>query len=136
MDDCIFCKIVKGEIPSTKLIETEHAFAFLDINPASKGHSLVIPKKHFTDFEEIPSEELSELIKMVQKVAIAVKKSLNAEGFNIHVSNGKTAGQVVFHLHFHIIPRSTGDSIGLTWTHKEYSEGEVLKVAEKIKKLF
>ena len=131
-EECIFCKIVRGEIPSAKVFEDQRVFAFLDINPASKGHTLVIPKKHFENFLVIPEKELKELIASTQKIAKAVQKATASEGFNIHVSHGKAAGQVVFHLHIHIIPRNSSDNVGLKWPHVEYSEGEAKKLAEKI----
>jgi len=133
MNDCIFCKIIKGEIPSTKIYEDNNFLAFLDIAPVNFGHTLIIPKEHFKDTLETPDEILSELIIVGKRIGGALIKSLPAEGFNLSTNNGEVAGQVVFHTHFHIIPRRVDD--GLThWPKKEYKEGEAGEVAEKIKK--
>ena len=133
MNDCIFCKIIKGEIPCTKIYEDNKFLAFLDIAPVNFGHTLIIPKEHFKDTLETPDEILSELIIVGKRIGGALIKSLPAEGFNLSTNNGEAAGQVVFHTHFHIIPRRSDD--GLThWPKKEYKEGEAEGVAEKIKK--
>ena len=134
MDDCIFCKIVQGKIPSSKLYENEHILSFLDIGPVNKGHALVIPKKHFVDLTEIPEKELKELIKAVQKIAIAIKKATNADGFNINMSNKPAAGQVVMHAHLHVIPRYKDDGLKL-WPQGKYNEGEMEEYRTKISKL-
>ncbi len=101
---CIFCKIVNGEIPAKVVYEDEYVLAFLDINPRSKGHTLVIPKKHYETFDEIPDEELSKFILGVKRTVEKLKK-LGFKGYNIVNNNGKVAGQEVNHVHFHIIPR-------------------------------
>jgi histidine triad (HIT) family protein len=132
MDDCVFCKIVKGEIPATKIYEDEIALAFLDIFPVSPGHTLVIPKEHYENFLAIPEETLRGVISASQKVAKAVVKGTGAEGFNFTQNNGKVAGQAVNHLHFHIIPRVEGDGLK-HWPHKDYTDGEEQKISEKIK---
>ena len=107
--DCLFCKIIKGEIPSSKVYEDERVFAFLDIGPINKGHTLVIPKKHVTNIFDIETEDLDALSEAVRKIAPAVKKALDADGVNIMSSNGEAAGQVIMHSHIHIIPRFKGD---------------------------
>jgi len=132
MPDCIFCKIVEGSIPSAKVFESESVLAFLDISPASKGHTLVVPKKHYENFSAVPEKELKELMGAVQKISKAVVSATGKESFNIHVSNGRPAGQVIFHLHIHIIPRSENDSVGLVWSHTEYGENEAGELARKI----
>jgi histidine triad (HIT) family protein len=121
--DCIFCKIVKGEIPCTKLFENKDAMAFLDIMPVNKGHALVIPKNHFENIEDMPEEVLSEVMKAVKKVAPAVRKGVQAEGFNVQMNNGAVAGQVVFHAHLHIVPRFDNDGLKL-WSGKKYKDGD------------
>lgn len=103
--DCIFCKIVEGEIPSTKVYEDETVLAFMDINPWEKGHTLVIPKKHFDPITNVPDDILQQIIVVAKKIAAAQVKGLNAIGVNIAQANGKAAGQEVPHVHFHIIPR-------------------------------
>ena len=109
LQDCIFCKIVKKEIPSKIVFENENTIAFLDIFPISKGHSIIIPKKHFNTIEDIPDEDLSDLFKAVKHVAILLKEKLNLEGYNILQNNFEAAGQVVKHIHIHIIPRNSDD---------------------------
>ena len=105
MVDCIFCKIGKGEIPSKKVYEDANTFAFLDINPRNPGHTLVIPKNHYGSILDIPENELSELMKAVKKIVAATKNATKSEGTSITQSNGRAAGQVVGHIHFHVIPR-------------------------------
>jgi histidine triad (HIT) family protein len=102
---CLFCKIIAGEIPSKQIYQDENIFAFLDINPRNPGHALVIPKKHYVTLLDMPAKEVGKLFEGVQMVANAVQKGTNAEGLSIAQSNGKAAGQVVNHLHVHIIPR-------------------------------
>ena len=111
MEECIFCKISKGEIPSMKVYEADDALAFLDINPRNKGHTLVIPKRHYETVMEMPDEEVGELFKTVKKIAMAVKEGVEASGVNISQNNGKAAGQVVPHVHFHVIPRFETDQV-------------------------
>lgn len=135
MQDCVFCKIVEGKIPSYKLFESGHALAFLDIMPAVEGHCLVIPKKHFENMLDIPEKELKETIAAAQKTAKAVVKATRAEGFNIHQSNGKAAGQVVMHLHYHIFPRKQGDGFSIPWEHGTLAQEKAKQLQEKIRKL-
>ena len=131
MEDCIFCKIIKGEIPSTKIYENEYVYAFLDIMPVNKGHTLVIPKKHSRNLLEDDVEDLKHCIEAAQKVATAVMRAVNADGFNLGVNTNSAAGQAVFHTHFHIIPRFEDDGLR-AWPHKEYGEGEMLPLGNKI----
>ncbi len=132
MSDCIFCKIIKGEISSTKIYEDEKVLAFLDINPINPGHTLIIPKVHSQDLLEVTEDDLISIIKVVNKVVPAVLKGVEAKGFNLGVNNGAVAGQAVNHLHFHIMPRFENDCHKL-WSGKPYKEGEIDEVAEKIK---
>ncbi|MFA6215179.1 MAG: HIT family protein [Patescibacteria group bacterium] len=133
VDNCIFCKIIAGEIPSFKIYENDCAFAFLDINPVSPGHVLVVSKKHYANLEEINEAELCELIKAVKKVGLAIKTGLGTAGYNLSVNNDPVAGQIIPHLHFHLVPRSEGDGLKL-WPQRKYGAGEGEAVAEKIKK--
>lgn len=135
MAECIFCRIVKGEIPSTKVFENENVVAFLDISPINKGHCLVVPKKHHETFNDVPEKLLKELVLASQKISKAVEKAVDAEGYNILVSNKKVAGQDVFHFHLHVIPRYADDGFGFQWPHKKYEEGEMNSYKEKIAKL-
>ncbi len=130
--DCIFCKIVKGEIPCNKVYEDDNVLVLLDIAPVNKGHCLVIPKEHHVDIFETPDELLAEMAKVVKKTAIAVKEGVGVEGVNVKINNGKVAGQVVFHHHIHVIPRFEGDGLNL-WSGKSYGEGEADLYLEKIK---
>lgn len=132
MDECIFCKIIKGEIPCEKIYEDDDTLAFIDIAPVKKGHTLVIPKQHHKDIFDTPDELLEKVIVTGKKVALAVKEAVGADGISFGQSNGKAAGQVIFHLHFHIMPRFNDD--GLThWPKEEYTEGEMKEFAQKIK---
>jgi len=131
MSDCIFCKIGKGEIPSHKIYEDEHTLAFLDLTPINKGHTLVIPKEHYENILDTPKETLKQIIITVKKIAIALSK--DSEGINVVQNNKKAAGQVVDHIHFHVMPRYSNDSYPLC-KGKSYKEGEAEKVAESIKK--
>lgn len=108
-DDCIFCKIIAKEIPSKILYQNNDTIAFLDIFPISQGHTIVIPKKHYTNLETIPINELYEVIGAVKIVSNLIYKNLNIDGYNILQNNYKAAGQVINHFHIHIIPRSRGD---------------------------
>ena len=133
-DDCIFCRIVKGEIPCSKIYENEKVIAFLDIAPVNKGHALVVPKEHYKDLLEVPNEVMGEITKAAKKVAKAAVKAVGADGFNIGQNNGKAAGQVVTHFHLHIIPRFENDGL-VPWPQKKYEEGEIDKVAETIRSI-
>jgi histidine triad (HIT) family protein len=116
--DCIFCKIASKEIPADVIYENEDVLAFLDIRPISKGHSLLIPKKHSADMLSAEAEDLSALINNVKEVAAGIIRATGAAGFNLGVNTGEAAGQVVFHTHFHIIPRFSGDGLK-HWPHLE-----------------
>ena len=133
MDDCVFCKIVKGEIPSAKVYEDEAVFAFLDIAPGNRGHTLIVPKGHYQLFTDIPEDVLTHLVKVAQKLAPAVIGAVGAPAYNIEQANGAEAGQVVPHAHFHIIPRFAEDGVQMAWAPGKYGEGEAEKVAEKIR---
>lgn len=134
--DCVFCKIIKGEIPCLKVYEDEHSFAFLSIEPAvpKGGHTLVIPKKHYELISEIPDEELASLMKSLKKVSKAVLKF--GEGMNLVQNNKKAAGQIVSHMHFHLIPRFEGDNIKFNyWEGNKLSEKEMVRIQKEIKRL-
>ena len=133
MKDCIFCKIVKGEIPSTKIYEDDEFYAFLDIKPINKGHTLIVPKLHCRNLLDFPKVQETDLMEFLKKVANAVTKGVGADGFNLGMNNEPAAGQVIFHAHFHIIPRFKDDKLG-SWPDKEYDDGEILKFKEKIVK--
>ncbi len=130
--DCIFCKIVKGEIPCQKVYENDKILAFLDIMPIHKGHTLVIPKEHHADILEMPDDTLAELAKTAKKISKAVKKAAKADGFNIGQNNGAAAGQAVFHFHLHIIPRFNDDGLK-SWPHQKLPEEDMKQIQEDIK---
>lgn len=130
--DCLFCKIVSGEIPIYKVYEDENILAFLDIAPVNYGHTLVIPKNHFSNFEDISDEELRRLIIGVKKVGKAIKDGLGAAGYNIQVNNDPIAGQIINHIHFHVIPRKEGDGLKL-WPQSKYEELEAEETLKKLK---
>ena len=131
-NDCIFCAIAAGEIPSFKVYEDDLVLAYLDINPCSKGHTLVIPKAHTTGLLDTPAESLKEIIVRVQKVAEHIKTALPCDGFNILQNNGTAAGQSVFHLHFHIVPRYDGGS-ALTFNSTQGNMDELKALADRLR---
>ncbi len=133
MDDCIFCKIVKGEIPSSKVYEDNDVFAFLDLRPSSRGHTLVVPKVHTADFLETSDMELIKTIVKVKKIAQGVMDGTGAAGFNLNVNTKPAAGQVIFHLHFHIIPRYEHDGLHLFPQHESETKTRT-ELAEQISK--
>ncbi|WP_341770356.1 HIT family protein [Aureibacillus halotolerans] len=134
-EDCIFCSIAKGSIPSAKVYEDEHVFAFLDLSQVTKGHTLVIPKHHYQDIYTLPSEEAARLYSAVPKIAIAIKESFSPIGLNVLNNNEEPAGQSVFHYHLHLIPRyGKGDGFGAVWkTHEDaYSKDDLHNIAATI----
>jgi histidine triad (HIT) family protein len=132
MDNCIFCKIIRKEIPAHVVYEDESTLAFLDINPINPGHVLVIPKAHHADLLSTPDELLREVMSVARKIAQASITALNAPGFNIGVNNGAAAGQVVPHVHLHVMPRFQNDGHEL-WHGKPYGAGEAERAAEAIR---
>ncbi len=132
--DCIFCKIIAGEIPSFKLYEDDATFAFMDINPANDGHALVIPKDHSKDVHEVSDESISRTVITAKKIAAAVEKTLSPRGLNLIQCNGEAAGQSVFHFHMHVVPRRDGDDLKLNWGLKPGDMDAIGRLAEKIKK--
>ena len=132
--ECIFCKIIDGEIPAVKVLDEELVVAFMDINPSSKGHMLVVPKNHAENIFEIPESDLVALIKAVKRCAKAVKEALNAEGITILQLNGKASDQIVPHLHIHVIPRWENDGLSVsTWEMKPGDMEEIQEIALKVK---
>lgn len=133
MQDCIFCKLIAGEIPSDKIYEDDSVLGFMDIRPVSRGHVLVIPKNHSKDILETDEKDLHKVIVAARKISHAVAKAVGAEGFTISTNRGEAAGQTVFHLHFHIIPRFKGDGLK-PWQHQETEPKTRKELAEEIKK--
>ncbi len=133
MNDCIFCKIIAGKIPSIKIFENDHVLAFMDIAPLVKGHALVIPKTHHNPLSQTPDEVLAQVIAVVRLIAQAQQEGLGADGVNIHQANGEAAGQVVSHLHFHVIPRFKKDGHHWNWTPHPYADlSEAAALADRI----
>ena len=118
--NCIFCKIIKGEIPSFKVFENNKVFCFLDINPLTKGHTLIVPKKHYENIFDIPEEDLKEIISTAKNLANKFKEKLNAQGVNLVNASGETAEQSVFHFHLHLVPRYKDDGLEMNkwWQSK------------------
>ena len=124
--DCLFCKIVAGEIPATIIAEEERTIAFMDINPATRGHALVIPRAHARDVHEIDTEDLKAVAATAQVVAGRLVERLGAAGVNLLNSNGTAAWQTVFHFHMHVIPRYAGDPLRLPW---QPAQGDMQDIA-------
>ncbi|MCX6819480.1 MAG: HIT family protein [Candidatus Aenigmarchaeota archaeon] len=130
--ECIFCKIVRGEIPSKKIYEDHDVIAFLDINPANPGHCLVVPKKHSETISDTDDDVLVKAIVVTKKLATAVKEKLNADGVNIVQNNGRHAGQLVSHIHFHIIPRFPDDKVLITYQRVQMDENALNEMQKKL----
>ena len=131
-EDCIFCSIASGKIPCAKIYEDDAVFAFLDIGPVSDGHTLVIPKEHFEKLHECPSEILGRVSDCIGKIADAVVTAMGAEAYNVLCNNGQAAGQLVGHVHFHVIPRNSGDGVFDRWPAYKYQQGQAEQIAKKI----
>jgi len=133
-NDCIFCKICAGELPATKVYEDQDVIAFMDIAPVSKGHTLVIPKEHSDPITGTPDETLAKLIAVAKKIVDAQIRGLDADGVNVTQANGKAAGQIIPHIHFHIIPRYNTSENTKNWVPGKYeNQDEMQKFADKIK---
>src|SRR5215217_4852030 len=130
--DCLFCKIVAGEIPATRIHEDERTIAFMDINPATRGHLLVDPREHYRDLMEIDAEDLAAVTHTAQKVAKTMGERLGSEGVNLLNSCGRAAWQTVFHFHIHVIPRYAGDPLRLPWTPAPGDRDEIAAAADDL----
>lgn len=135
-DDCIFCKLANGDIPTNAVYEDDVVKAIFDLSPASKGHIIILPKKHFDDIFSMDEESAAHVFKIAAKLAKAVKKALNCDGLNILQNNGEIAGQTVFHFHIHIIPRYENDSVKLGWIPGKITKDEVKDMTQKIQEIF
>ncbi len=129
-DDCIFCKIANGEIPSATVYEDSTCRVILDVNPANKGHALVIPKEHYDNIYSMDADTASKIFTIATEVAKAQKAELNPDGLNIVQNNGEAAGQTVFHFHMHVIPRYIKDNVNIKWL-PEKPEAEELEALSK-----
>jgi histidine triad (HIT) family protein len=130
--DCIFCRIVAGELPATRIAEDERTLAFMDINPGTRGHALVIPKQHAADLLDISAEDLAACGAMARRIAVLQKERLGAAGVNVVNSCGAAAWQTVFHFHLHVIPRYPADPLRLPWTPQPADPDELRAVAEHL----
>ena len=132
--ECIFCAIVEGKIPSSKVYEDEHVFAFMDIAPANPGHLLIIPKQHYRNIFDMPAEVGSKIMEAAVPLAAAIRKALNPDGLNLFQSNEAAGFQTVFHFHLHLIPRWEGDPLRLPWKPSDGDIKEINSIATKIQK--
>ena len=130
--NCIFCKIANGEIPSRTLYEDDSFRVILDISPASKGHAIILAKNHAENIYQLSEEDAGKIYVVAKKVATAMQKVLKCDGMNILQNNGEAAGQTVFHLHMHIIPRYEGDQVHIKWTPKDAADQISEEVAKEI----
>jgi histidine triad (HIT) family protein len=130
--DCIFCKIVTGEIPARIVDEDERTIAFMDIAPATRGHALVIPRAHYADLLSVGGEDLSAVARACQRLAVRAKQRLGADGVNLINSCGSAAWQTVFHFHVHVIPRYDGDPLRLPWVPAQGDEQQIANAAQEI----
>lgn len=133
VNDCLFCKMAAGQIPVAKIYEDDVVLSFLDIGPVSDGHTLVIPKQHFEKLHDCPPGLLGEVASRLSKITKAVVGAMKADGYNVLCNNGRAAGQLVEHLHFHIIPRNSGDGIFNRWPAYKYEKGQIEQIALKIR---
>ena len=131
-EECIFCKIIRGEIPSKKVYDDKDVLAFLDINPANPGHVLVVPKKHADDITKSDDEDLAKAMKVVKNITASLKERMNAIGVNVVQNNGKHAGQLVAHTHFHVIPRYENDMVIISYQRKQLSDAEMEEIRKKL----
>ncbi len=132
MENCIFCRIVAGEIPSATVYEDENFKAIMDIAPAAKGHVIMVAKKHYANLFELDDTVASKALIVARKIAIAIQMELNCDGVNLLQNNGEAAGQTVFHFHIHVIPRYDEDQVTVPWRHTQYGDGEAAALAVKL----
>ena len=133
MSDCVFCRILKGEIPAQKVFEDDRAVGLLDINPVAPGHTLVLPRAHHETWTDLPPELAAHLAHVAQTVARGVVKAAGAQGFNLLMNNHRCSGQAIPHAHFHVIPRKTDDGVKYGWPTKPALADELAKTAERIR---
>ena len=132
--DCIFCKIVAGELPSQQIDEDERTITFMDINPATPGHALVIPRAHSKDLYEVPEEDLLACMSAARRLALRMRETIDPAGINVLNSCGTAAWQTVFHYHLHVIPRYPGDPLELPWLPGAGDPDEIAAVAERLRR--
>lgn len=131
-NNCIFCKIAGGEIPSKTLYEDEKFRVILDLGPATKGHALILPKNHYANLYELPEEDAGDVMKLAKKMVAKITDKLGCEGFNLVQNNGDLAGQTVFHFHLHMIPRYQADGQSIGWKPQEVSQDILEEIKNQI----
>lgn len=131
---CIFCKIVLGQVPSARVLETGHAVAFLDVNPVNKGHVLVVPKAHHATLADLPAGIAAQAAALLPGVCRAVKAATGAEGLNVIVNVGAVAGQTIDHVHWHIVPRHARDHVHWPWPHERYEGDELNRMRDAVER--
>lgn len=131
-ENCIFCKLANGDIPTATLYEDEDFRVILDANPASKGHALIIPKEHYGNLYELPDDLAGKAMILAKKMVMKLTDVLGCDGYNLVQNNGECAGQTVFHYHLHMIPRYEGDTVGLGWKLNELTEEDKNEILSKM----
>ena len=134
-ENCIFCKIANGEIPSATLYEDEDFRVILDLSPASKGHALILPKEHYANLYELPDEVAAKVLIVAKNMITKMTKALGCDGYNIVQNNGVAAGQTVFHFHMHLIPRYKDDQVGLGWKMGSLTDEDKEDILAKLKEV-
>lgn len=130
--DCLFCRIIRGEIPSARVLETDRAVAFLDVAPVNLGHVLLVPRSHHESLLDLPDHDAAHVASLLPRLCRAILAATGAQAFNVIVNNGRSAGQTIFHGHWHIIPRSADDDIRWPWPHQVYPDGEMGRLQQRI----
>lgn len=131
-DDCIFCKLANGQIPTNTIYEDDDFRVFLDAAPATRGHCLIVPKEHFDDLEDLDEKVAAKVLPLAKKIMKLLKEKLGWEGFNVVQNNKELAGKTVFHFHMHLIPRYTGDGQNILWKPGKPAEGELQTILDEI----
>jgi histidine triad (HIT) family protein len=132
--DCIFCKIINGEIPSDIVYEDDNSMAVLDISPIAEGHTIVILKRHYKNLLDAPDEAAAAMMRVCRRIGMAVKSALAADGFNVFCNNERCAGQAVDHIHMHVVPRKNDDGLRLDRPQGRYPKGRAAEIREKLRK--
>lgn len=130
---CIFCKIVAGEIPAATVLQNAAAVAFMDVGPLAEGHVLLIPTRHYQTIDQMPADEAAGMLKHLPALVRAVREATGCEGVNVLQNNGRVAHQVVDHVHVHVIPRDAGDAFDFNWPSGQYPQGRIEQLAEAIR---
>jgi histidine triad (HIT) family protein len=132
--NCIFCKIVHGQIPSARVMETDHVVVFLDIHPVNPGHTLIVPRAHYAQIDDLPAEVAAHAGSLLPRLCRAIRAATGADGINVIINNGRAAGQTIDHCHWHIIPRSHDDPVNWPWPQGEYVGDELGQMRFRIER--